>query len=84
MSASVAIPLTLAVRTLASARTIGLPGPCLRLWERYIIVKKSQARSAPSLKLHLGSTNVDCQIRDAAEMAGGKAPIATFRPEHFE
>lgn len=78
MSASVAIALALAVRTLASARTIGLPGPCLRLWERYIIVKKSRDRTAPSLELHLGSANVNHQIRDAA------ASTATFRPEHFE
>lgn len=53
MSASVVIPLVLDARTLASALTIGLPGPCLRLWERYIIFQEDSDRTAPSLELHL-------------------------------
>lgn len=53
MSAPVAIPLAPAVRTLPSARAIGLPGPCLRLWERYIVFKKTQDRDSPSLESHL-------------------------------
>lgn len=83
MSASVAIPLALAVRTLASAWTIGLPGPCLRLWERYIIVKKSQEQLAPSLKLHLGSSNVNHEIRDAAETGRGQSFNRYFPPKTF-
>lgn len=84
MSASVVIPLALAVRTLASALTIGLPGPCLRLWERYIIFKKTRKWTAPSLELHLALPMRTTKIAMRQKRVGARASIATFRPEHFE
>lgn len=83
MSASVVIPLALAVRTLASALTIGLPGPCLRLWERYIIFQENSGSDGAIFRIASGSTNVNHQIRDAAETGRGQSfnryfPSRTF------